>query len=69
MHFLEITQSEWKRDRIRLDWASQERSRDTQQTLHDGRGRKRMKVSEQINDGASTPAAGATDAMQHLYQC
>ncbi|GBP21434.1 hypothetical protein EVAR_12035_1 [Eumeta japonica] len=28
------------------------------------KGRKRMKVSEQINDGASTPAAEPTEAMQ-----
>ncbi|GBP43209.1 hypothetical protein EVAR_39265_1 [Eumeta japonica] len=32
--------------------------------LHDCRGRKRLKGSEQINDGTSTPAAGATEAMQ-----
>ncbi|GBP64061.1 hypothetical protein EVAR_44144_1 [Eumeta japonica] len=44
--------------------ASQEQLKDTFKTLHDCRGRKRMKASEQINDGASTPAVGATEAMQ-----
>ncbi|GBP79917.1 hypothetical protein EVAR_75289_1 [Eumeta japonica] len=33
-------------------------SKDTHKTLHDCRGRKRVKASEVINDGASTPAAG-----------
>ncbi|GBP70844.1 hypothetical protein EVAR_53508_1 [Eumeta japonica] len=32
--------------------------------LHHCWGRKRMKASEQINNGASTPAAGATEAMR-----
>ncbi|GBP01119.1 hypothetical protein EVAR_23180_1 [Eumeta japonica] len=33
-------------------------------TLLKCRGRKRIKASEQINDGAGTPAAGATEATQ-----
>ncbi|GBP60926.1 hypothetical protein EVAR_51489_1 [Eumeta japonica] len=40
------------------------RVENTHKRLHEIRGRKRMKVSEQINDGASTPAAGAAEAMQ-----
>ncbi|GBP37764.1 hypothetical protein EVAR_29966_1 [Eumeta japonica] len=43
---------------------SQEQSRYTHKTLHECRGRKRMKTSEQINDGASTRAVEATEAMQ-----
>ncbi|GBP39382.1 hypothetical protein EVAR_95833_1 [Eumeta japonica] len=36
----------------------------THKTLHYCRESKRMKASEQIDDGASTPAAGVTEAMQ-----
>ncbi|GBP16455.1 hypothetical protein EVAR_10031_1 [Eumeta japonica] len=43
---------------------SQEQSTDAHKILHDCRGRKRVKACEQINDGASTPAAGATETMQ-----
>ncbi|GBP32578.1 hypothetical protein EVAR_23990_1 [Eumeta japonica] len=52
------------RGHIRSERAFQKKSRDTHKTQHDCRGRKRMKVSEQINDGTSTPAAGATQAVQ-----
>ncbi|GBP30910.1 hypothetical protein EVAR_28550_1 [Eumeta japonica] len=37
---------------------------DIHKTLHDCRRRKRMKASEQINDGVSILAAEATEAMQ-----
>ncbi|GBP96162.1 hypothetical protein EVAR_70074_1 [Eumeta japonica] len=47
-----------------LERASQEQSRVNNKTLPDWRERKRMKASEQINDGTSTPAAEATEAMQ-----
>ncbi|GBP60284.1 hypothetical protein EVAR_91566_1 [Eumeta japonica] len=33
-------------------------------TLHGCRGRKRMKAAEQINDGASTSAAGVSEAIR-----
>ncbi|GBP27624.1 hypothetical protein EVAR_102878_1 [Eumeta japonica] len=42
------------RDRIQLERASQQQSKDTNTTLQDCRGRKRMKTSEQINDGVYT---------------
>ncbi|GBP64346.1 hypothetical protein EVAR_14914_1 [Eumeta japonica] len=46
------------KDRIRLERTSQEQSKDTYKTLRDCQGRKRVKESEVINDGASTPAPG-----------
>ncbi|GBP88659.1 hypothetical protein EVAR_61028_1 [Eumeta japonica] len=45
---------------IRPKWASQELTRDTNNTRHGYRGRKRTKASEQINDGTCTPALGLT---------
>ncbi|GBP88213.1 hypothetical protein EVAR_89868_1 [Eumeta japonica] len=48
------------RHHTQLERASEEQSRDTYKTLHDCRGPKIMKVSEQINGGASIPAAGVT---------
>ncbi|GBP58855.1 hypothetical protein EVAR_50512_1 [Eumeta japonica] len=48
----------WKR-------ASQDKSKDTHKIIHDCRGRNEMKAPEQINDGASTPAARATET--HCY--
>ncbi|GBP37208.1 hypothetical protein EVAR_31139_1 [Eumeta japonica] len=50
--------------RYRLERASQEQSKETHKTLHDCWGRKRMKMTQQINDGASTPVAGATEASE-----
>ncbi|GBP71818.1 hypothetical protein EVAR_88673_1 [Eumeta japonica] len=47
-----------------LERASREQLRDTHKTLHDCRGCKRMKAFEEMNDGASTLAAGATEVMQ-----
>ncbi|GBP47253.1 Putative uncharacterized protein FLJ37770 [Eumeta japonica] len=43
----------FSRDRIRLERASQEQSKDTHKTLHDCLGRKGIRTFEQINDGAS----------------
>ncbi|GBP18888.1 hypothetical protein EVAR_20420_1 [Eumeta japonica] len=36
--------------------------------LYDCRGRKRRKASEQINDGAGTPAAGMTQSVQNTFE-
>ncbi|GBP15471.1 hypothetical protein EVAR_9256_1 [Eumeta japonica] len=44
--------------------ASQKQSRDAHKALRDCRGCKIMKVSKHTTDGASTPAAGTTEAMQ-----
>ncbi|GBP42300.1 hypothetical protein EVAR_16396_1 [Eumeta japonica] len=49
---------------MRLERDSQEQYRDIHKTIHDCRGRKIMKAFEQMNDGARTPAAAATEAMQ-----
>ncbi|GBP00222.1 hypothetical protein EVAR_846_1 [Eumeta japonica] len=44
--------------------ASEEKSNDTHKTLNDCRGHKRMKASEQINEGATIPAAELTVDIQ-----
>ncbi|GBP33708.1 hypothetical protein EVAR_17034_1 [Eumeta japonica] len=63
MHFDGVTISKPLVPSVR-ERASQEQSRSTRITLHDCRGRKRMKASEQSDDGASAPAGGATETMQ-----
>ncbi|GBP14317.1 hypothetical protein EVAR_92319_1 [Eumeta japonica] len=52
------------RDRIPFERAFREQFKDTNKTLDHIQGRKRTKAPEQINNGASTPEAGATAAMQ-----
>ncbi|GBP67348.1 hypothetical protein EVAR_51419_1 [Eumeta japonica] len=56
------------RDCIWLERAFQKKSNDTKETPYDRvkqcRKRKRMNAAEQVNDGASTSAAGVVEIMQ-----
>ncbi|GBP48346.1 hypothetical protein EVAR_96383_1 [Eumeta japonica] len=47
-----------------MERAFQDQSWDSHKTVHDCRGRKRLKAPEQINDGADTTTAEAIEAMQ-----